>query len=325
MEFSEDLVNDSFNEYSNSGFVVFKSIDNKIYLIYSNNNKSLISYDIINKKKLTEIKNAHNQNITSYKYILDNINKKDLVLSVSEADNNIKLWNINIWECLLNIQNINKFGRLHSACFLNFNKNIYIITSNLFHDKKPEPIKIFDLNGKKIKELHNSSDRGDNTHFIDSYYTKKSSKVYILTCKENCLKIYDYIVNKIYNIIYSIIANNIVIDDKNDNVHIICSCHDGLVRIWDFDSAKLLTKIKVSNNGLFEELLWNSYYLFVGTTDNNSIKMIDLKKKKIIHSLNGHNNSVRTIKIINIPEYGECLLSQGLDTETIKLWKFKTK
>ena len=220
MEFLEDLVNDSFNNYSNSGFVVFKSIDNKIYLIYSNNNKSIISYDIIKKQKLTEINNAHNENITSYRYILDNINKRDLVLSVSEADNNIKLWNINIWECLLSIQNINKFGILKSACFLNFNKNLYIITSNNIHDKKPEPIKIFDLNGKKIKELHNSSDRGDNTHFIDTYYSKKSSKTYILTCKDNFLKIYDYKANKIYNIFYATYANNIVIDEKNDYIFI---------------------------------------------------------------------------------------------------------
>ena len=324
MEFLEDLANDSFNNFNNSGFIVFKSIDKKIYLIYSNNNKSIISYDIINKKKLSEIKNAHNENITSYRYILDNKNKRDLVLSISEADNNIKLWNIKIWECLLNIENINKFGILKSACFLNFSKNIYIISSNSIHDKKPEPIKIFDLNGKKIKELHNSSDIGDNCHFIDVYYTKKSSKAYILTCKEHFLKIYDYKPNKIYNIIYSTIVNNIVIDDKNDNIHIISPCHDGFVRIWDFDSAKLLIKIKISNNGLLEALVWNSDYLIVGTRDN-SIKLINLKRKKIIHSLNGHNNLVRTIKRINIPEYGECLISQGLEIETIKLWKFKIK
>ncbi len=102
MEFLANLVNDSLNTLTDSGFVVFKSIDNRIYLIYSNNNKSIISYDIKNKKKINEIKNAHNRNITSYKYILDNINKRDLVLSVSENDNNIKLWNIKIWECLLN-------------------------------------------------------------------------------------------------------------------------------------------------------------------------------------------------------------------------------
>ena len=153
---------------------------------------------------------------------------------------------------------------------------------------------------------------------------KKSSKIYVLTRKERFLKIYDYITNKIYNIIYSTHAINIVIDDKNDNIHIISPCHDGFVRIWDFDSAKLLIKNKISNNGLLEALLWNSDYLIVGTRDN-SIKLINLKRKKIIHSLNGHNNLVRTIKRINIPEYGECLISQGLEIETIKLWKFKIK
>ena len=97
--------------------------------------------------------------------------------------------------------------------------------------------------------------------------------------------------------------------------------------LWFFENMgfwlwKLLIKIKVSNNGLLEALLWNNDYLFVGTSDN-SIKMMDLKKKKIIHSLNGHNNSVRTIKKINTPEYGECLISQGQDIGTIKLWLFK--
>ena len=157
---------------------------------------------------------------------------------------------------------------------------------------------------------------------MDIYYNKKSSKVYVLTSKENSLKIYDYKANKIYNIIYSIYAKNIVIDDKNGNIHIISPCWDGFLRIWDFDSAKLLIKIKVSNNDLFEALLWNNDYLFVGTSDNSK-KMMDLKKKKIIHSLNGHNNFVRTIKKINTPEYGECLISQGQDIETIKLWLFK--
>ena len=46
---------------------------------------------------------------------------------------------------------------------------------------------------------------------MDIYYNKKSSKVYVLTCKEYSLKIYDYKANKIYNIIYSIDASNISI------------------------------------------------------------------------------------------------------------------
>ena len=96
------------------------------------------------------------------------------------------------------------------------------------------------------------------------------------------------------------------------------------MRIWDFDSTKLLIKIKISNTYLFEACLLNQDYLFVATVDN-SIKMIDLNKKKIIDSLIGHNNIVRTIKKINIPEYGECLISQGQYSDNIKLWIFKIK
>ena len=44
MEFLANLVNDSLNTLPDSGFVVFKSIDNIIYLIYSNYNKSIIWY-----------------------------------------------------------------------------------------------------------------------------------------------------------------------------------------------------------------------------------------------------------------------------------------
>ena len=31
-------------------------------------------------------------------------------MSVSAIDNNLKLWNIKNWECILNLENINKKG-----------------------------------------------------------------------------------------------------------------------------------------------------------------------------------------------------------------------
>ena len=81
-------------------------------------------------QKITEIKNAHNNVTTNFRHYLDVINKRDLILSISAYENNIKLWNINNFECLLNLQNINKGGCLYSACFLNDNNQNYIITSN---------------------------------------------------------------------------------------------------------------------------------------------------------------------------------------------------
>ena len=53
-------------------------------------------------------------------------------MSISSNDNNLNVWNINIFQCLANIININKNGFLHSVCCLNYNNKIYVITSNLY-------------------------------------------------------------------------------------------------------------------------------------------------------------------------------------------------
>ena len=68
---------------------------NDITDIYIDKKNSIISYDIINNRKINEIKNAHKEYITYLRYYLDNINNRDLFISISYINNNIKLWNIN--------------------------------------------------------------------------------------------------------------------------------------------------------------------------------------------------------------------------------------
>jgi len=63
--------------------------------IYGNNEKSIISYNLINKEKINEIKNAHQKHITNIRHHLDTINKRDLFLSLSAKDYNVKVWNVN--------------------------------------------------------------------------------------------------------------------------------------------------------------------------------------------------------------------------------------
>ena len=154
MQLLISLANDSF-AYSgvDNTFTVFKSINNLLYLIYSNKNKSIICYNLINFRKVNEIKNAHNSYITNFRHYLDNNNRRDLILSISPNDNNIKLWNINNWEILVNIKNL-KIGNLCSACFLNENNNTYIITNIYYWGDITELIKVFDTNGNKIKEIN---------------------------------------------------------------------------------------------------------------------------------------------------------------------------
>ena len=109
---------------------------------------------------------------------------------------------------------------------------------------------------------------------------------------------------------------------KEEIIKLIDSSEDGNIRIWNFYSGILLQKIKVSDNELYEICLWNKEYLFVGC-DDKSIKLLNLKKGIIINELKGHNNEVISIEKINHPKYGQCLISQGFNEDSIIIWEIK--
>jgi len=322
IEFIIDLKIDSYcNINLDNTFNVFKSINNILYLIYTNKNKSIISYNLIDNKKIIEIKNAHNEHITNFRYYLDKINKRDLIISISKDDNNIKLWNISNFECLLDLKSI-KYGGcfLDSACFLNDNNQNYIITNNSSYNGS-EYIKIYDFKGNKIKEIKNSKNR---TFFIDTYYDKKLYKNYIITGNFGNCKSYNYKKNKIYKIYNDNDCNchdSIIINDKEEIIKLIESSEDGNIRIWNFHSGELIKKIKVSGKSLYSIILWNNEYIFAGCEDE-TIKLINLKNGKVIKSLIGHNDFVITLKKVIHPIYGESLISQSNDGK-MKLWKIK--
>ena len=96
----------------------------------------------------------------------------------------------------------------------------------------------------------------------------------------------------------------------------------GNIRIWNFHSGELLSKIKVSDKSLLAICLLDNDYLFVGDEDN-LIKLIDLKSKKVIQNLSGHNNNVIAFKKLIHPKFGECLISKGGYGDKIKLWNIK--
>ena len=186
IRFIKNLSNDSFayQDLDNT-FCVFKSIYDIFYLIYSNKNRAIIAYNLIDNVKMYQIKNAHNEYISNFRNFQDISNERDLLISISCKDNNIKLWNINNWDCLLNIKNVNKNGVINSSCFLNINNNVFILTSNFNLKGESEPIKIFDFNGTKIEEITNSNEE---TYFIDTYFSKKISKYFIITGKHGYVK-----------------------------------------------------------------------------------------------------------------------------------------
>ena len=303
-----------------NSFISFKSVNDILYLIYSTKNISIISYNLINAQKINEIKNAHKKCITNFRHYLDNYNKRDLVISVSLEDNNIKLWNVNNYDCLANIKNANKKGGLLSACFLKDNNKIYIISSNQ-SSNQIEPIKIFNLEGNVVKKVNNSN---YSVFYIDVYYDIKNSKTYILSCNNACIRSYDYINNKLYNIysenfkINTIAHIYLIINNKEEMIEL---CEDGKIRIWNFHSAKLLHIVQV---GGFYKIkcfcVLDEEYIFVGCADKE-IKFVQIKDGKIIENYKGHNMEVNNINIVNHPKYGKILISQGWKNDGIRIWK----
>ena len=264
-----------------------------------------------------EIKNAHKRDITNFRHFLDKVNKRDLMISISLSDNNLKLWNISNFECLINLENINKSGRLFSACLMSENNAIYIITSCAYGNN--ESIKIFNMESNKIKELNDST---ENVYYIDTYYDNILLKNYVIVGNNNWIKSYDYNNNKIYNK-YNDNSNNrhcsIIIKSNDDKIKLIDSCFDGNIRIWDFHSGKLLNKIRVCDSWIIGICLWDNDYLCVGCGDK-SMKIINLKKNLIDANLKCFKNKVLCIKKLNHPQLGECLISQGYEKEQIKLF-----
>jgi len=227
-------------------------------------------------------------------------------------------------ELILNIQSIYNNGVLYSACFLNNNNQNYIITSNSYISTK-ESIKVFDFKGNQIKEINDSK---DDVFFIDIYYDNDLFKNFILTSNRGYSKSYDYNENKLYhkynevnNNYHYIWHNHLIINKMKKEIELIESSDDGYIRIWNFHSALLLKKIKVTNKRLVEICMWNNDYIFIGCNDK-TIKLIELNNGNVIKELKGHHGVVFSIKTIIHYNYGKCLISQGSD-DIIKLWIIK--
>ena len=330
-----NLVNDSYNiDYLDNTFTLYNSKNNCLYLVYTTEYKSIKFYSFGGQKIIQEIKNAHDDYITNFKHCFCKKEDKDIIMSISGWINNIKLWDGDNYQCLLNLTNIYSIGYLFSATFLivkNTNQNInnnnsieeeyYLLTSNRNHLGNSEEIKIYDLKGNQIKKI---SDSNENTCFIDTYIErgKDFDRYFILTGNAGYAKSYDFQKNKLYMKYCE--KNNkgdhfcVVGKRIEDVLKLIDSCGDGFVRIWNFHKGILESKIDCKY-GLLGICIWSHEYLFTGCKDN-TIKLIDIKKEKIIKSFTGHNNYVCTIRKIVHPKYGGCIISQSWHNDDIKIW-----
>ena len=316
--FYKILENESLSFYDiDNTFIVFESYDNLIYLVYYNENLSIVLYNLVDEKKIFEIKNAHKDFIQNFRHYQDESEKRDLVLSIS-LDNNIKLWNINNFECIYNYEKVNNSGFLYSACFLNDNNNKYILSCNDGFTFS-ESIKVFDFYGNMIKEIKDSY---DSTNFIDVYYDNKSTNKYIITGNSDYMKSYNYNLNEVYHIYNQNIHNNsyhhnLIVYDNGETVNLI-NLFFGKILMWNFHSGEFLRTIEIKDNAMISFCLWRNEYIIIGCLDN-SMKLMEFKTGKIIKELKNDSNTIN-LKAITIPKFGDCLISQEIGKK-IKLWK----
>ena len=316
-----DITKDSYSDdVSDNTFTIFKSIHDYIFLIYSTKIKSIICFDLIEEKKIIEIKNAHKEFITNFRHCIDKKNKRDIIMTISCADRNIKLWDSLYWECILDLKYLYHEGFIYSSAFLQYLDDIYIVTTNYNHYNSPGFVEIYDLKKNLLKKLNGSN---ENTSYVDTYNEEINLKNhYIITGNSNRVVAYIFETNKIFKEYKDNYNNNhlsIIIHQTEDCLKLIESCYDGNIRIWNFYTGALIIKIQIGNNWLYGVCVWNDSFLFVGCSDK-TIKLIELKEGFIAKNMKGHNNSVLTIKKIEHPKYGKCLISQGYNEDQIKIW-----
>ena len=321
MVFTKNLTKKAICRYlGDNNFAVFKTINKEIILAYGTQYYSIHFYNIDNERITKRITNAHDSEITNFRYTYDKNYNRDLLLSVSNQIKNIKVWDVQNLNCMISINNAYKGGNLFSSCFLideNYKKN-YIISIN--YDK--ENLKIFDFEGKKIKEIDNSEDK---CFLVDTYYNTKTKKYYIVVGNEKYIVSYNFGDGSIFHKYWDNNSNswhmNFVLSSKDKEVNLIESDTIGYVRIWDFNKGILLKKLLIEKKVRLRGIcMWNYKYFFVGAEDKK-LKLIDLENNIEVDNLKC-NDCVCTIKKINSSKFGECLILQGkIDNYQIKLWR----
>jgi len=187
IEFFRNVTEHKIDPYNlgHHSFCAFKSIvENIFYLIYTNQQNLITLYNLMEYKIISEIKNPHSYGVSELKYYSDTKNKRDLILSISIFDLNIKVWNINKSEIIANITVKAQYS--FSASLLNNQDQFYILVKS-----STSNIQVLDFTGKQINEINEfPNDSDESISFLDTFY---DNKLYIITGNYGYCQSYDYV------------------------------------------------------------------------------------------------------------------------------------
>jgi WD40 repeat protein len=321
--FSKDLIKENLGLCSM--FIIFKSINDILTLVYITDDYSIVTYDIVQNKQLNIIKNSQ-KDICNLQHCLDKKNKRDLILSQS-CNNNIKIWDINNYKCILNLKEMElNYVQVSQVCLMNYKNNIYIIMSSTSFS---DPIcKIFDLSGNIIKKINFELMMINN---IIKYDDEELSKFYIIISSPKMIKSYNYDEDKIYhcylNLRNSCIYNLVVVNkDRIWEPTRLFGNYGNYVIIWNFHTGEMLNNV-FSYVNINNICLWNNQFLIAITEnfkENKSIiSLLDVNTGQLKKDLIS-NEKCKFVMISKIdhPEYGEGLIALTED-HVIKLFLTK--
>ena len=321
------------NEENSNTFTVFESINKLFYLIYITKNNSIISYDLINKQIIAEINISHTGVIAHIKHYLDDINKRDLIMTCST--NELKILDIKNYQIIFEL---NK--NFESACLTKYNNKYYIALAS-----KDNPILIYDMEGNLTNEIKNnyyinticSFNDEENSYLITlnklsmcsyknfTFYKiyKEEYRKYGCPCCNGYASLEQMIEysngTPLEGLIYKNDKNNIKLIELNEDF----DHSDFCIKIWDFHSPKadLVNKIELGEYSFqsmcFSMCLINNNKLFVQSKLKTEIFFLDIIdeegefKEEIleeIEELKETNDNNYSIRKIDLPSFGECII-----------------
>ena len=318
-EFKKDITSNAPTYCSATQmFCAFKSLKGDSLSAWVTKDNTIELYDLEKDALIKSVKDAHVKDIHSCRHFVDIKNNKDLLITCS-YDKSIKVWDIeNLEKPLIDIQNAHSNGFIFTSCILSHEK---IPENYIISGADDENIKIFDFNGKFLDKSVKVSDY---VNLLDVYYYKREKKFCIINANSHDIRIYNFDDLKIYKTYIeknsSSHAHVIVYEDeKEDKVLLIDSDMKGFIHIWDFDTEECLKTIFLQTiiNGI---CFWNEQYIAC-TGRDKKIKIVDIKEAKIVRLITGHGKETISVQKVNIPKYGDCLVSHGKDG-FLKVWSF---
>ena len=318
-EFKKDITSNAPTYCSATQmFCTFKSLKGESLIAWVTKDNTIELYDLEKDALIISVKDAHSKDIHSCRHFVDIKNNKDLLITCS-YDKSIRVWDIEKMEKpLIDIQNAHSNGFIFTSCILSHEKmnENYIISG-----ADDESIKIFDFNGKFLDKNVKVSDY---VNLLDVYYYKREKKFCVINANSHDIRIYNFDDLKIYKTYIEKNSSShahvlIQENEKDDKVYLIDSDMKGFIHIWDFDTEECLKTIFLQTiiNGI---CFWNEQYIAC-TGRDKKIKIVDINEGKIVRLITGHEKETISVQKINIPKFGDCLVSHGKDG-LLKVWAF---